>query len=94
MSEAPETPTSQYNFVMHAMGDPQQQIRMAFMPFPLPAKSARAGKELARQQAPASGRLLGIPQVRDQLEAHHLISYQWFAAPYRTSASDQCDPII
>lgn len=42
--EAPETPTSQYNFVMHAMGDPQQQIRMAFMPFPLRAKSARAGR--------------------------------------------------
>ena len=44
VSEAPERPTSQYNFVMHAMGDPQQQIRMAFMPFPLPPKSARAGR--------------------------------------------------
>jgi hypothetical protein len=42
--QAPETPTSQYNFVMHAMGDPQQQIRMAFMPFPLRTKSARPGR--------------------------------------------------
>jgi len=41
VSEAPETPISQYNFVMHATEDPQQQIRMAFMPFALRAKSAR-----------------------------------------------------
>jgi hypothetical protein len=41
VSEAPETPASQYNFVMHATEDPQQQIRMAFMPFALRAKSAR-----------------------------------------------------
>jgi hypothetical protein len=39
--EAPETPASQYNFVMHATEDPQQEIRMAFMPFALRAKSAR-----------------------------------------------------
>jgi hypothetical protein len=44
VSEAPETPASQYNFVMHATEDPQQKIRMAFMPFALPAKSPRPGR--------------------------------------------------
>jgi hypothetical protein len=38
--EAPETPASRYSFVMHATGDLQQKIRMAFMPFALRAKSA------------------------------------------------------
>ena len=41
VSQTPEAPAGRYNFVMHATGDPQQKIRMAFMPFALPAKSAR-----------------------------------------------------
>jgi hypothetical protein len=41
VSEAPEAPAGQYNFVMHATGDPQQKIGMALMPFALPAKSPR-----------------------------------------------------
>lgn len=44
VSEAPETPAGQHNFVMHATEDPRQKIRMAFMPFPLRAKSARPGR--------------------------------------------------
>jgi hypothetical protein len=44
VSEAPETPASQYNFFMHPTGDPQQKIRMAFMPFALPAKRGRPGR--------------------------------------------------
>jgi hypothetical protein len=43
-SDEPTTSASQYNFVMHAVGDPQQQIRMAFIPFAFRPKSDRPGR--------------------------------------------------
>jgi hypothetical protein len=44
VSDAAASAVSEYNFVMHAMGDPEQQIRMAFIPFALPPKSSRPGR--------------------------------------------------
>jgi hypothetical protein len=41
LSELVEVPAHQFNFVMHANGDPEQQIRLAFIPFPLRPKSLR-----------------------------------------------------
>jgi hypothetical protein len=43
-ADAPATADGRYNFVMHATGDPKQQIAMAFLPFALRPKSPRPGR--------------------------------------------------